>query len=85
MRLMYNQKQVSSYVSLAMSVMSKVLGRSQTQRIIDEQRPELDGDDEGMVTKTTLENFAESLLTKVGNSGKQAALRDELEEELDEL
>ncbi len=82
---MYNQKQVSSYVSLATSMMSKVLGRGQTQRIIEEQSSELTGDADGMVTKTTLESFAESLLSGVGNSGKQAALRDELEEELDEL
>ena len=82
---MYNQKQVTSYVSTASSLMSRILGRSQTQRLVEDASEKLKGDADGNVSKTTLEAFAESLLTKIGNSGKQAALRDELEEELDEL
>ena len=82
---MYTQQQVTSYVSLTTSLMSRILGRGQTQRLVEEKKEALTGDADGNVSKTSLEAFAESLLSQVGNSGKQAALRDELEEELEEL
>ena len=82
---MYNQKQVSSYVSTVTGLMSRVLGRGQTQRLVDEHSDKLEADESGMVLPSALESFAEAFLANVGNSGKQASLRDELEEELEDL